>query len=244
MSNALRNRIVGTGEIDPRELKANPRNWRKHPSAQRGAIHHSLERVGWVQGVLLNKTTGNMIDGHLRVEDAIDAGEATVPYTEVELTEAEELEVLATLDPIGAMAETNVDLLATIVDEIGLPEDSPLHDMMQDLLPDDDSERERSEKLAAMDVTVGNPQHKVKRGEVWNVAHHSLVIVSVYDGWKTFTPLLGKGDLLVPYPTPIVPLTEKARKTRLVMVQPDAWLAGHLLDKYVQVNGAEGVGKA
>ena len=52
---------------------------------------------------------------------------------------------------------------------------------------------------------------------------------------------LAEDALLVPYPTPIVALTARARARRIVMVQPDPWLAGHLLDKYAQVYGDEAV---
>lgn len=100
----LRNRIVEHGEIDPRELKANPLNWRLHPEIQRAAVRDSLEQVGWVRDVLINRTTGNMIDGHLRVEDAIEHDEATVPYSMVELTEDEERLVLASLDSTTPLA--------------------------------------------------------------------------------------------------------------------------------------------
>src|SRR5215831_11510971 len=72
MNATWQNRIVGHGEVDPRELKANPQNWRLHPSHQRAAVREVLAKVGWVGGIMLNRTTGNMIDGHLRVEEAIE----------------------------------------------------------------------------------------------------------------------------------------------------------------------------
>ncbi len=68
--------------------------------------------MGWVQQVLVNRTTGFVVDGHARVALALTRGETTVL-------------VLATLDPIGAMAgrddEKLRDLLAGItVDDAGL----------------------------------------------------------------------------------------------------------------------------
>jgi len=84
-----RDRIVGSGHEDPNQLVANPRNWRIHPREQQDALGDILERVGWVQQVLVNRTTGCVVDGHLRVELAISKGEAAVPVY-VELTEDEE----------------------------------------------------------------------------------------------------------------------------------------------------------
>jgi hypothetical protein len=50
-------------------------------------------------------------------------------------------------------------------------------------------------------------------------------------------------DLFVPYPTPTLPLTQRATRQRLVMVQPDVWLAGHVLDKFASVRGDDAVSK-
>lgn len=120
-----RNRIVGTGEEAPDQLVANPMNWRTHPGNQRDALRGSLASVGWVQQVLVNKRTGHVVDGHARVEEALSRGEATVPVLYVDLSPEEEALVLATLDPISAMANTDDaklrELLAGItVDDEGL----------------------------------------------------------------------------------------------------------------------------
>lgn len=58
-----KNRIVGEAEIDPAELVPNPLNWRTHPDAQRSGIAAVLGDVGWVGRILINKTTGHMLDG-------------------------------------------------------------------------------------------------------------------------------------------------------------------------------------
>ena len=86
------------------ELTAHPLNWRKHPKAQASALTGALREVGLVQSVIWNRRTKRLIDGHLRVELAMAAREATLPVTVVDLAEEEERTVLATLDPIGAMA--------------------------------------------------------------------------------------------------------------------------------------------
>jgi hypothetical protein len=110
-----RSRIVGSADVDPRTLVANPRNWRQHPPNQRAAINGVLSDIGWVARILVNRTTGRMIDGHLRVEEAIRAKAETVPVDYVDLDEREEAIVLATLDPIGAMAQTDRDRLDAVI---------------------------------------------------------------------------------------------------------------------------------
>jgi len=109
------NRIVGHGEEDPEQLLANPMNWRIHPRWQRAALRAVLEDVGVVSEVIVNTTTGHLLDGHLRVDLAIEDGQATIPVKYVQLTEDEEQEVLATLDPIGAMATADKDKLGDLM---------------------------------------------------------------------------------------------------------------------------------
>ena len=91
-----RNRIVGHADIAPAELVPNPRNWRSHPPEQQRALAGALGEVGWVAEVLVNRTTGHVVDGHLRIELALARDEPTVPVTYVELSEEEERLVLAT----------------------------------------------------------------------------------------------------------------------------------------------------
>lgn len=102
-----RNRITGHAELDPNQLLANPRNWRIHPKQQQQALETVLDDIGWVGEILVNERTGFVIDGHLRIALALRRDEQSVPVTLVDLTESEEMQVLATLDPIAAMAVTD-----------------------------------------------------------------------------------------------------------------------------------------
>src|SRR6266508_3820607 len=110
-----KNRIVGHGDVAPADLIPNPRNWRTHPSEQQRALSGALAEVGWVAEVLVNRTTGHVVDGHLRIGLALDRHEPSVPVTYVELTEDEERLVLATLDPLAAMADAESTALAELL---------------------------------------------------------------------------------------------------------------------------------
>jgi hypothetical protein len=113
-----RNRIVGHADVPPGELVPNPRNWRAHPPEQRRALAGALAEVGWVAQVLVNQTTGRVVDGHLRIELALSRDEPTIPVAYVELTEDEERLVLASLDPIGAMAEAEALALESLLADL------------------------------------------------------------------------------------------------------------------------------
>lgn len=132
---AWRQRIVGTGEAVPADLVANPANWRQHPLQQREALADVLERVGWVQQVVVNKTTGHLVDGHLRVQLASEQQEPAVPVLYVELTDEEERLVLASLDPLGALAVPDVDQLRALLDSLPpLTAQPGLSGLLDDLL--------------------------------------------------------------------------------------------------------------
>lgn len=113
------NRIVGHGEEEPSQLLANPRNFRIHPKTQQDAVAGVLEEVGWVQSVIVNRRTGHLIDGHLRVSIALRDDEPTIPVVYVDLSADEEALILATLDPLAALAGTDRQKLEELLSEVG-----------------------------------------------------------------------------------------------------------------------------
>jgi hypothetical protein len=115
---SIENRIIGQGEEAPDQLLANPNNWRRHPKHQQEALESMLRTVGWVQRVIVNKTTGHIVDGHLRVEVALRRNEPIVPVLYVELSPDEEKVVLAAIDPIGGLAETDQAMLDELLDGV------------------------------------------------------------------------------------------------------------------------------
>jgi DNA modification methylase len=163
-----RSRIVGSGSEDPTQLLANPANWRTHPPSQRDALRGSLDTVGWVAQVLVNRVTGHVVDGHARVEEAISRGEPTVPVLYVELDEAEERLVLATLDPIGAMAEASSERLAELLADVTV-DDAGLRRLLAQLAPP-------AAGLVDPDAVPAPPAAPItKAGDLWALGDHRLL---------------------------------------------------------------------
>lgn len=118
MTETWKNRIVGYSEEAPDQLLANPKNFRLHPGSQADALRGVLSEVGVVQNVLANRRSGYLLDGHLRVMEALKSGQPTIPVTWVDLDEAEENLILSTLDPISALAGTDAAKLDELLREV------------------------------------------------------------------------------------------------------------------------------
>ena len=113
------NRITGYGSEDPEQILANPKNFRIHPRGQQAQMEAILDKVGFVQNVVINARTQHLVDGHMRVSIALKRGEKAIPVTYVDLTQTEEDFVLATLDPIGDLAAFDREQLSALLDDIG-----------------------------------------------------------------------------------------------------------------------------
>lgn len=111
-------RIVGSGVEKPDQLLANPLNWRVHPKHQQEALMALLDKIGWVQQIIVNKRTDRVVDGHLRVALAMRRDEQEVPVLYIDLSEDEEKLVLATLDPIAALASADKEQLALLLGDV------------------------------------------------------------------------------------------------------------------------------
>lgn len=169
-----RNRIVATGEENPDQLLANPKNWRVHPKSQQDAMAGVLDEVGWVQDVIVNRATGMLVDGHLRVSLALRRGESAIPVTYVDLTEAEEALVLATFDPISAMAAADAEMLRNLLHDVSTG-DAALQAMIAELAEDSGVLNIGTEEAPDTEVPEPPAQPVTKRGDIWVLGDHRLM---------------------------------------------------------------------
>lgn len=115
MSSQWENRIINRGVKPAREFLANPFNFRVHSAMQDRALEGSLDTLGWIDDVIENARTGRVIDGHERIALALRRGDETpVPFKQVDLSEAEEMQALVSLDPIAAMAQQDDEILDAV----------------------------------------------------------------------------------------------------------------------------------
>ena len=119
----------------PAELAENPRNWRHHPEAQLTALADAIAEVGWAGACLYNERTGRLIDGHGRKKIALKQGCQKVPVLIGSWDEATEAKILATLDPLGTLAEADFAKLDALLREVSTGSDA-LQQLLGDLARD------------------------------------------------------------------------------------------------------------
>lgn len=127
----IRDRIVELRRVRAAELLPNPRNFRRHPPAQQAALRGLLGEIGYADALLARETPDGLmlIDGHLRAETTPDAD---VPVLVLDLDDAEADKLLATLDPLAAMATVDTDALADLLEMVRTDDDA-IRDMLTGL---------------------------------------------------------------------------------------------------------------
>lgn len=103
----------------PGNLNPHPLNYRKHGDRQRRAFNETLEKAGWLDALVVNRKTNNVLDGHLRQDESDEArpGEK-VPVLWVEIPEEEEAAAIGIMNKIRAMATEDESLEEKLAMEI------------------------------------------------------------------------------------------------------------------------------
>ena len=127
----IRDRIKELRRVKASELKPSPRNWRSHPQGQQDALRGVLAEIGYASALLAREGNGHLelIDGHLRAETTPDQ---EVPVLILDVTEEEADKILATFDPLAAMAEANQEALGKLLADIDTDSDA-LREMLDEL---------------------------------------------------------------------------------------------------------------
>lgn len=101
-----------------RDLLPHPNNWRTHPPEQLKAVKQIVDTLGFVDAVKvveLGPGKFQIVDGHARVEVLPDE---QIPVLVLDLTPDETKQLLATFDPLGAMAGRDPQKLAGLLTDL------------------------------------------------------------------------------------------------------------------------------
>ena len=175
----MKDRVKELRRVPASELRANPKNWRRHPPSQEAALRGVLEDIGFADAVIARETDDGLelIDGHLRQEVM---GDQVVPVLIVDVTEEEADKMLLTYDPLAMMAHADQDQLLHLLRDTQF-ESQAVNDMLEAVA--------NGERLPMPDLTepVEDPGPQIdradelrekwqtERGQVWEVGRHRLM---------------------------------------------------------------------
>ena len=175
----MKDRIKELRRVPASELRANPKNWRRHPPAQEAALRGVLDEIGFADALIARETDDGLelIDGHLRQEVM---GDQPVPVLVLDVTEDEADKLLLTLDPLAMMAHADTDQLLELLRDNPF-ESQAVADMLEALV--------NGERLPMPDLTepMEDPGPQIdradelrekwqtERGQIWEVGRHRLM---------------------------------------------------------------------
>ncbi|MGH2597264.1 MAG: DNA methyltransferase [Actinomycetota bacterium] len=175
----IRDRIVDLRRVRAGDLLANFRNWRRHPDRQRRALVDLMRTLGIVDSLIARELPDGsleLIDGHLRKDLDPDL---ILPVQVVDLDEDEANLLLATLDPVAAMAEPDPAALEALLSRIEISS-SAVNAMLDGLA--------REAKIT-LGVELTDPDDippvpkspKARPGEVWELGPHRIACADATD---------------------------------------------------------------
>jgi DNA modification methylase len=175
----FRDRIKGLRRVRAGDLLPNPKNWRRHPQAQRDALRGLLDEIGYADVLLVREVADGImmiIDGHLRAD--IDA-DAIVPVLVLDLNEEEGDKLLLTLDPLAAMAESDSERIKALLETVHTDNEA-----VEELLKRTAGEQ-LWERIHPQDI--GEPPAQIDRaaefqkkwgtesGQLWQIGPHRIL---------------------------------------------------------------------
>jgi hypothetical protein len=120
ISNPVSTTLFEVEFLNPNTVRANESNWRKHSARQRAAyiaFRNKLpEEFRWLAAPIYNRRTGRLVDGHMRVDEAIKNKEDSVPFRVIDCDEPTEKLILQYFDSISPLAQTDKDALSSLIE--------------------------------------------------------------------------------------------------------------------------------
>ena len=203
----VKDRIKEFKRIKPSSLYPHPKNWRTHDDQQKDAIRGVFAEVG-IAGVLVVREFEDgyqLIDGHLRAETLPDQD---VPCVVLDVSEEEADILLATYDPISAMAKTDNEQLAGLISNIDATNDV-LADMLEkmqgvaeeellmDVPPvekDEKLQADGDEDMVVLSIVLSPSQNTTLRSaiqkskETHGFETSGEAIIAIVDEWQKQNP--------------------------------------------------------
>lgn len=246
-------------------LNTHPQNARR---GDVGVIADSVRTSGWWGAVVAQRSTGYILAGNHRYLAAIQEGADEVPVIWVDVDDSEAVRIMISDNGTSDQAGYNDGLLATLLQGLSETEeglsgtgfdqaylDELLQSMQgtgggaggtgeQESVEFESETIEPDEKginLRLANVSIASPSVTPEMNSVYKLGRHTLVVTRLLAGWELYVPHLEPGCLLVPLPNPYVPFSSRYEEVAMVLVQPNQFAAGHLIDNHVSRYGQNDV---
>ena len=224
---AIRDRVKELRRLPASSLLPSPKNWRRHPPAQQNALRGVLAEIGFADTLLARETPEGLmlVDGHLRQEVM---GDALVPVLVLDVTEAEADALLATLDPLAAMASHDQEALLSLLESVKFQSpavndllEALANDNYQSLTPLPPLHKPQPDPGPQLDRAAELQQKwGTARSQLWEVGKHRLMCGDATEDQEVHQLMDGRRALCMwtdpPYGVGIVGgfrrLSEDARK--------------------------------
>lgn len=189
------------------DLKAaayNPRKDLKPGDAEYEKLKRSIQEFGYVEPVIWNKRTGNVVGGHQRLKVLKDLGHTEVDCVVVDLDENKEKALNIALNKISG--EWDADLLASLLKDL----DTQGYDITftgfdlaeaQELFGSGSMENVEEDNFDTDAAVESITEPKTKYGDLWLLGKHRLLCGSSTDKEDVARVLDGKlADVMVTDP--------------------------------------------
>lgn len=149
----FRDRIKEFKRVLARDLVPHPGNWRRHPQSQQDALRGVLAEVGYAGALIVRELEDGrygLIDGHLRAETTPDQD---VPVLVLDVDEREAKYLMATFDPLGALAEANSEALDALLQDV-TSGDKAVQEMLAGLCIEPAAPLDPSPQMGALEYRI------------------------------------------------------------------------------------------
>lgn len=177
--------------LDPETLTVDAGNPRKIDQANRDRLREVLDRFGFVENLVLNTRTGELVSGHQRRDLALELGIDRVPVMVVDLPEAEARALAIALNNPSAQGAWEPELLTARLEELATFDVLELTAFDPDELvafgfpPETGDETEQ----VAFDAKRGRDpepedrpdEPETQTGDVWELGAHRVVCADAFD---------------------------------------------------------------
>lgn len=206
----FRDRIKGLRRVRAGDIRPNPKNWRTHPPEQQAALRGLLGAIGYCDALIARQLPDGgleLVDGHLRAETTPDQ---KVPVLILDVTQDEADTLLATLDPLAAMAGSSREAVDALLRTIDI-DDEAIATMLANLQMQHGTP---VPETIEDEVPLPPDAATTKRGDLWILGEHRLLCGDSSDAGDVDRLLAGAKIHLVntdpPYNVKVEPRSNNA----------------------------------